>query len=361
MLGFFPLGAYELESPTLAEFKQNAYILGAVTLAGLALSGGKPPSYAAELAAEPTAAFSAASPALHLESAALYASPTALSMLADAALHRAPTMHAAADAATASQASRLLLPTPRVRASASASIDAGAVYTVHLPRALAASSEAEFSVPPVYTVQLPRALAAAADAATSADANIKPTPNFVASGVVDLALVDANLRRSALFEADGVVNVLGSGYLNRAAHMHSDSSMAVAGAVPKIDLERWLAAAASSGTVVSGTLGVPATMLASPSVLTSASANAVLLPQLFPAPERLHRAQDFSTPTYIAPERVWYDVVVLSVPTYAGTVPLSASETYIIEKTAQAAQSIVNDPRLAVVSEELVDKVTEDV
>ena len=359
MLGFFPLGAYELENPTFVEFKENAYILGAVTLAGLALSGGKPPTTAAELEAALAVEVSATAPRLHFD-AALQASPTALSLLSDAALLRAPTLRAATAAATDVQASRLLLPTPRVAASASASLDAGAVYTIPLPHTLAAAPEASFAVASIYTVQLPRALAAGASATTSAAANITPTPNFAASGVVDLALGQANLRRSALFDANPSLDVSGSGYLNRAPHMHSsDGSIAFSGSVQKINLERWLAAAPSASVVSFGTLGVPATLWAAASAATTVAANAVILEHEFPAPERKFTTSDFSVVRPLVPGNVRYEPRSMPVVSQVGDVQVTTSEAYIIELVADSTPAPVITPALVIVAEALSDEVTE--
>jgi hypothetical protein len=359
MLGFFPLGAYELENPTLAEFKQNAYILGAVTLAGLALSGGKPPSTAAELAAEPTAAFAAASPALHLESQALHASPTALSMLAGAALHRAPTMHAAAAADTAAQALRLNLAHLHLVASASASVDAGAVYTIHLPRALSAASSGSSDVAPIYAVPLPRALFAAAEATISASANITPTPNFVALGVVDLALGQANLRRSALFDAAAQVAVAGDGYLTRAAHMHAAGSTSFAGAVPKINLERWLAAAPAAAFASSGTFGVPATLLASASIeLAVTNATEVPKTQVFPPPAEGYTLVWMGDYYKVGTYSVRYDSYILPGEQVLGETPLEAP-LVAVQAVGIDQQELVETNRLAVIALPLEEDVTD--
>lgn len=285
MLGFFPLGSYELESPAdLTEFRSNTYILGAVTLAGLALSGGKPLSIAAEFAAEASSTFSATATALHL-TAAMQASPTASFALLDAVLHRAPTMRAAAAVNTAAQAWRLNLAHLHLVASASASIDAGAVYTIHLPRALSAASSSAFDVTPIYAVPLPRALFAAAEATISASANVTRTPNFVASGVVDLALGQANLRRPVLFDAGAQVQVAGGGYLTRAADMRAGGSSTFTGAVSKINLERWLTATPTVDIASFGALGVPVTLRAvSSAEMAAGSPTDTPKEQTFPLP-----------------------------------------------------------------------------
>lgn len=360
MLGFFPLGAYQLESPSdLTEFKQNAFILGAVTLAGLALSGGKPLSTAAEFAAEASSAFSATATTLHL-TAAMQASPSALSTLASAALHRAPTMRAAAAADTAAQALRLNLAHLHLVASASASIDAGAVYTIHLPRALSAASSSTSNVAPIYAVPLPRALFAAAEATISASANITPTPNFAASGVVDLALGQANLRRSALFDAAAQVAVAGDGYLTRAADMHSSAgSLDISGSVQKINLERWLAAAPAAAIASSGTLGVPATLWADASAeLAVTNATETPKTQVFPPPAEGYTLVWMGDHYRVGTYSVRYDSHILPGEQVLSETPLEAP-LVAVQAVGIDQQELVETSRLAVIALPLEEDVVD--
>lgn len=353
MLGFRPLGSLTLETPNpLAERMATVFVLGGVALGTLPLAGGKLYTGAAALAAEPTAAFAATATTLHLH-AAFQASPTALSMLSDAALHRAPTMHAAAAAATVAQASRLNLAQLHLVASASTSLDAGAVYTIHLPRALAAASSSTSDISPIHAVPLPRALFADGGLAISASANITPTAKFVASGVVDLALVDANLRRSALFDADGVLNVAGSGYLNRGARMHSDGGLSVAGAGPRINLERWLAASPSSVFASTGALGVPATLWAASSAeLAVTNATETPKPQLFPSPTLSFTQIWLGGFDKVVSYSVRYDVVVRASDQTVNDVAVDTQYTEVVGSSSDQT-STVETPRLAIVTERI--------